>query len=557
MDKMPVINLNITELNSLIGKEYPVNELVEKIPMIGADVGEPDGDILPVEFFPDRPDMFSVEGAARALRYFLASEEELREMPLPDYHISPSGIKIHVDRSMSEVRPFVVGAVVRGVKMTDELIRSLMDHQEKLHLSIGRRRVKAAIGVHDISKVEWPFTYTTREPDFSFIPLMKDREMTLEEILNVHEKGIAYRCILEGRKNYPLILDNKGRVLSFPPIINGVLTAVNEGTTDVFIDVTGMEMAPINLALNIFTTALAERGGKIESVEVEYEQGHPDAGGKTCITPDLSWGEMKVPIPEMNRLLNTHIPAKDWILPLKRMTLRAATQGENVISVAYPPYRGDILHVWDIFEDAAIGLGYDRIPDAAPKSVTTGLPLSIIPTLRRFQRAMVGLGFSEVKALTLTGEKDGYLRMRLPVPEDDILILNPVTEDHTRLRTSLLPGLLSILTANKHRDLPQRLFEAGIVVKNGKNHYMGGGVIIHSKTGFTDIKSTVISMLLSFGKEAEFRPLSHPSFIAGRCAVIIIDESEIGYFGELHPEAITNFQIEYPVAGFEMELELP
>ena len=63
-------------------------------------------------------------------------------------------------------------------------------------------------------------------------------------------------------------------------------------------------------------------------------------------------------------------------------------------------------------------------------------------------------------------------------------------------------------------------------------------------------------MLLPFGKEAEFRPLSHPSFIPGRCAAIVIDGSEIGYFGELHPEVITNFQLEYPVAGFEMELEL-
>ena len=553
---MPVINLDIAELNRLLGKEYPVDELINRIPMIGADVGSPEGGILPVEFFPNRPDMFSIEGSARALRYFLAPEKELERMPLPDYPVKPSGIGIDVDPSVGDVRPYVVGAIIRGVEMTDQFIQSLMDHQERLHLSIGRKRVKAAIGVHDISMVEGPFLYTTESPDFSFVPLMKDEEMTLDEILNRHEKGIAYRHILEGKDRYPVILDRNGNVLSFPPVINGVLTAVREDTTDLFIDITGMELRPVTLALNILTTAFAERGADIESVEINYDPSHPLIGGEGLITPDLSWRKTTVSVKELNRLLNTSLPAEDWILPFKRMALRAEpVNGGKELKVGHPAYRADILHPWDIFEDAAIGLGYENIIEAHPSLQTTGAPLEIVPLVRRFQRAMTGLGFSEVKTLTLIGKKDGYENMDHPVPEDDIVLLNPITGDHTRLRVSLLPSLLSILRANRHRELPQRIFEAGIVVENGKNVWKGAGLAIHYRAGFTEIKSTVISLLPAFGKVFSLHPLPHPSFVLGRCAGIKIGDKEIGYFGELHPGVITAFELEYPVVAFEVYLE--
>ncbi|MCK4614289.1 MAG: phenylalanine--tRNA ligase subunit beta, partial [Thermoplasmata archaeon] len=407
-----------------------------------------------------------------------------------------------------------------------------------------------------ISKVEGPFLYTTESPDFSFVPLMKDEEMTLDEILNRHEKGIAYRHILEGKDRYPVILDRNGNVLSFPPVINGVLTAVREDTTELFIDITGMELRPVTLALNILTTAFAERGADIESVEINYDPSHPLIGGEGLITPDLSWRKTTVSVKELNRLLNTSLPAEDWILPFKRMALRAEpVNGGKELKVGHPAYRADILHPWDIFEDAAIGLGYENIIEAHPSLQTTGAPLEIVPLVRRFQRAMTGLGFSEVKTLTLIGKKDGYENMDHPVPEDDIVLLNPITGDHTRLRVSLLPSLLSILRANRHRELPQRIFEAGIVVENGKNVWKGAGLAIHYRAGFTEIKSTVISLLPAFGKVFSLHPLPHPSFVLGRCAGIKIGDKEIGYFGELHPGVITAFELEYPVVAFEVYLE--
>ncbi|MDY6959747.1 MAG: phenylalanine--tRNA ligase subunit beta, partial [Halobacteriota archaeon] len=247
---MPVITLNYRDLERLTGASR--EEILEKIPMIGADIERIEEDYVDIEFFPDRPDMFSVEGVARSMRGFLGLEGGLCSYPVEE-----SDIRIDVEESVKSVRPFVVCAVVRGLNFEEEVIESLMGLQEDLHWGIGRNRKKVSIGVHDLSKIKPPFRYLAEDHGFSFVPLDYDTEMTMEEVLQKHPKGVKFAHILEGMEKYPVILDSRGELLSFPPIINGELTRVTQDTKDVFIDVTGLDLHYINIALNIVVTALA------------------------------------------------------------------------------------------------------------------------------------------------------------------------------------------------------------------------------------------------------------------------------------------------------------
>ena len=145
--------------------------------------------------------------------------------------------------------------------------------------------------------------------------------------------------------------------------------------------------------------------------------------------------------------------------------------------------------------------------------------------------------------------------MDVPLPDDDIRVFNPITEDHTRLRTSLLPGLLAILRANRHRDLPQAILEPGSVGEHVKNVWKGAGLKVHAKAGFTEMKSIIVSALPVFRREFSLSDYEHPSFVHGRCASIIIEGDRVGYFGELHPKVISAFDLEFPVVGFELDLE--
>ena len=539
---MPVISIEYDDLIELLGQKVEMKKLVEMIPMMGADIGKIDYTQMDIEFFPDRPDLYSVEGVARALRGFLGFDKGLQKYP-----ISESGVKLIVDPPVTEVRPFIVSGLVKGVEITDFFIQSLMDMQEKLHLTLGRKRMKTAIGVHDFRNIKPPFTYKAVDPEsIQFIPLGKTESMDLEEILRKHEKGRDYACTLEGFPRYPIIVDANNEVLSFPPIINGTLTTVTEDTKDIFLDLTGNDMNAVNQALNIIATALAERGGKIERVEVVYSD-------ETIMTPDLEPTKMDLELEYLNSMLGTEISLEDAAFHLEKMRFGSEIE-EGKIITSIPAYRGDILHPIDLVEDVAISYGYMKFQPVLPQSMTFGKPKEIIEFCGKLRTIMVGFGYNEVLTLTLSNEKEQFEKMGLEVM-DRAIAQNPLTEDHTCLRVSLIPSLLSTLRVNRHRDLPQKIFEVGIVIPEKENVYKLSGVAIHPKASFTEVKSLVEGILGAFNVKYSIEPLSHGSFVDGRSASVISNDESIGVFGELHPSVITNFDLSNPILAFELDVE--
>jgi len=248
----------------MLGNKVSVDSLRERIPMLGVDLVSIDDSMLEMEVFPNRPDMLCVEGFARALKGFLGFEKGFL-----DYKLSDSKLVMKIDSSVKNVRPYVMAAAVYNVSITEVFLISIMNVQEKLHLTHGRNRVKVSIGVHDLDKVQSPFTYKALKPnEISFVPLDMNSEMDLAEILRKHPKGREYAFTLEGSEVYPIIVDKNNSVLSFPPIINGELTRVTSETNNLLIEITGKSELAVNQALNIIVTVLADRGGKIASVEL-------------------------------------------------------------------------------------------------------------------------------------------------------------------------------------------------------------------------------------------------------------------------------------------------
>ena len=542
---MPVITFHYQDFKNLLGFNLPKKTLTEKLPMIGADLDSVDGDEISLEVFPDRPDLASVEGLARAARAFFGFKTGLQH-----YTITPSDIVLTVDPSVKSVRPYVVTALIKGVSMTDELISSLMDLQEKLHFGLGRNRKKVAIGVHNYEPVTPPFTYKAVDPDaVSFVPLAKDESMTMREILQKHEKGIDYAHLLESCDRYPLIVDTHNNVLSFPPIINGSLTEVTPFTTDIFIDVTGSDKKAITYALNIVVTALAERGGKIYSTHVK--------DGKTTITsPDFTPRSMQLSIPYVQSILDSSFTAKQITTSLEKMGYTASIASNTAISVSIPAWRSDILHEIDLVEDVAIGYGYDQFTPDFPTDITIGGTLPNMSFYTGLRQILIGLGFNEVTTFTISNERDEFTRLGAKT-EKRVEIANPIGEEYSCLRVSLLPSLLKILCENRHHPLPQQIFELGIVVdKDARNHHHLAAAKIDAKAHFTECKSLVEAVLRDAGLSATIHRGSRPAFIEGRCATIKIQNREVGFFGELHPQTIVAFELNHPVIAFELYADI-
>lgn len=537
---MPVVRLYYEDMERLIGASR--DTIMSRMAMMGADIGKrAESDHVDVEFFPDRPDLYSPEGVARAMQGFLGLKTGLVE-----YHVQKGSVVLQVDESVKAVRPVIGCAVVRGLQFSSEAIESLMGLQEDLHWGLGRNRRKVAIGVHDISRVNPPFRYLGADPERKFVPLDFKEELSMREILQVHPKGKDYGHILDGCERYPLIVDANDDVLSFPPIINGDLTRVTDDTHDLFIDVTGTDPMVFK-ALNIVVTSLAERGGEIESVLVKRSEGD-------FTSPNLEPTRWMVSADEANQLIGFDLTAEELADCLKMMRFGARAEG-SMVEVQVPAYRADIMHSWDIFEDAAKGFGYDKLVAELPKTVTIGSAHPAELRREELREIMIGLGYLETMPFTLTNEKVHFEWMRrMPVPAGTTRVLHPISELHTILRTSLLSSLLEIFAINQHHPLPQRIFAVGDVVVDKKTRMHLAAASIHSSASFSEIRSVADAVMrdMGLGDEIKIVPSLDGAFLPGRGADLLKGDRMIGLFGELHPLVLRNFGLEQPAVALEM-----
>ena len=120
---------------------------------------------------------------------------------------------------------------------------------------------------------------------------------------------------------------------------------------------------------------------------------------------------------------------------------------------------------------------------------------------------------------------------------------------------NLVPSMLMFFKANKHRELPQNIFEVGDVVIGKETIRHIAALAMHSKASFTEIKSLVQTYLRDMNIKYDLEVCEDPAYIPGRSAEIIIDGKTAGSFGEYHPQVLENFELGYPVAGFEIVLE--
>jgi len=548
---MPVITLDRDRFCSFIGRRITVENMTKWLPWLGVDIEEIGLDYVKIEFNPNRVDFSSYAGVARAFRGLMGWENGLAK-----YQAVEGEIALNVDPKVAEVRPYIVAAIVHNLKLDYESVRELMDMQEDLHWGVGRDRRKASIGVHNLDMVQPPFLYTAEDPDaVRFVPLDKEEEMSLREILEKHEKGIAYRHLVDWAPRYPLLVDREGRVLSMPPIINGELTRVKSQTQNLFIDITGTNQNAITRSLNVLVTAFADMGGTIESVHVKY----PD---HTVVSPNLVPQQMTLRIDYACRLLGLKLSEAKAISCLRKCRLDAKRVGKGVLEVLIPPYRIDIMHEVDLVEEVAIGYGFYKLKPTKPATVTIGKQHRASVVANDIRKIMIGLGFAEAMNFILTNEMIHYEKMRRRARER-IMLANPVSMEYSIIRGDLLPGLMKNLQDNKHESYPQRLFEVSDVIKisekaetRSERRLHVAGVSSHITANFTKIKSYVEALLSNLGlRQCEIKETIDPSFIDGRVAAIHLKRKKIGVFGEIHPEVLNNFELESPTGAFEIDLE--
>ncbi len=542
---MPNITFSLKDLRSLLSRNIDLKELETLLVYCKAGLEKYDDKTDEVTIGledTNLPYLFSVEGIARLMKGVLGKKKGL-----PKLKIQKGNYKIIVDDSVSKIRPFIVSFVVKDCRIDDYILKQIIQLQEKLCDSYGKKRKKIAIGIYNLTKITFPIKYQAVYPEsIKFIPLDFKREMNLKEIINIHPKGKDYAYILKDFDKYPLLTDAKNKVLSFPPIINAAdLGKVNINDTDLFFEATGLDLNSVNLAANIFAYAFTDRGFKVYSVDVKY-------GSKTITTPYTFNETIKTTGKQIKDLIGIELNASE----IKKL-LEKARYGFNNFNVNIPDYRKDIMHSVDIIEDIAIMYGFDNIAEEPLKSYTVGETSKLTEFIDKIREVITGLGYQEVMSPILHNKEASFIKMNIK-DFGGVELENIMSQSFSIVRPWLLPVVVEVLSKNKHIDYPQRIFEEGLVTvkKNDETFDYNKLAIVsaNNKADFTEAKQVLELIMKLLGLEYSLQETEHGSFIPGRVGKIIIKGKEIGIIGELHPSVLSNWQMEVPVAALELNL---
>jgi len=540
---MPTVTLNKKIFERLVGKKLPLEKLKDRISMLGTDLEKIEGNDIVVEVFPNRPDMLSEQGFARAFSSFLGINTGLRK-----YVVKNSDYVVNIDKSVKNIRPYTVCAVVKNLKFNDEKIKEIIQIQEKLHITLCRKRKKGAIGIYPMESIKFPISYLAKNPeDIVFRPLEFPNEINALKILSLHPAGREYAVLLEGKDKFPIFLDANNEILSMPPIINSHKTGkVTEKTKDVFIECSGFDLHTLNICLNIIVTALSEMGGQIYSVKVNYE--------KPITTPNLEPKKWDIDLNFVNKMLGLELKEKELKCLLEKMGF-----GYEKSSVLVPAYRADIMHEVDFVEDIAIAYGYENFVPEIPNVSTIGEENTFEIFKRHVSEILSGLNLLECETYHLSNIDN--LNTKMNTDLKCITLANSLSSDYSVLRSWILPSLMQILKENKHYEYPQNIFTIGTAFKENNDYETNveeftrlAVALCGLDSDYTKSRQVIDALFANIGISVDFKEEDHPSFIKGRCARVYYKNKPVAYIGEIHPKVLTNWDLDMPVSAFELNL---
>jgi len=503
----------------------------------------------------NRPDLWGVEGLVREVAGILG-----RESGLPDTSAEPSGYVIEVDPKIKKIRPYISGSIVRGLKFTDFLIKQLIQLQEKVDFSYGRRRSRSSIGIYNIQMIESPIKYELTSRQFKFVPLGHSDSLSLDEILKVHEKGIEYGDILPSKGDLPILRDITGKVLSMPPIINSNdVGKINEDTTDVLVEVTGTNLEVVQVVAALVTQALRDRGGTIYSLEIRYPPNHGEAP-EMMISPRSEPYSIEVDPQEVEKCLDLNLKVNDIQKLLPKRRFEVEKKKKNLL-VKYPPYRVDLLHTVDIAEEVAIAYGYMEIPPTRDKVITIGKLSERTISENYVREILSGCNLQEVLSFTLTSPEKlfdlmGHINQNSTT---NVQVANPVSLNYSILRDRLIPNLLDFLARNIHNEYPQYLFEVGETVIIDRTQHLQtiskAAVVLAGKDASFELGHSILKILFTgIAIDHILKPIESSEFIIGRTAQILFDGKDLGIIGEVSPEILEHWQLFMPTVAIEIDL---
>lgn len=269
----------------------------------------------------------------------------------------------------------------------------------------------------------------------------------------------------------------------------------------------------------------------------------------------------------INKLLGVNVPMEQFINILESLEFKCNLISSDKLELEVPSFRLDIVEDADILEEVARIYGYDNIPTAQLEgNATAGVKNPKQRFTETLKNTAIASGLNEILTYSFVSPR-GVDKINLPQDDEKrefVKLLNPLGEETSVMRTTLIPNMLEVLATNvSHKVKKAYAFECGHVFKPQEsglpietNHLSIG--MYGSEVDFFVLKGIIENIFNSVGlKDYEVEPeTTNTTFHPGRCAKVLYNNICLGVFGELHPNVIENYNLGQRVYVCEINTDL-
>ena len=513
-----------------------------------------DDHVVEFEITPNRPDCLSVIGLAREAAVTYGKTMAQHEPVVKGGGIGNLTELLDVETPATDLCPRYTARMVRNVKIGP----SPKWMRDRLRAS-GVRPINNIVDITNYVMLEYgqpmhAFDYRYVNGGKIVVRRAEDGETLTTLDGNVRQLNSSM-----------LVIADEHRAVGLAGIMGGETSEIAEDTVDVV-----FESANFN-GTSIRRTALAL--GMRTEASAKFEKGLDilntlPAVNRACeLVEMLGAGEvldgtidilnfvpqpkqLKLRADKINALLGTDIDAAEMCRILQELGF-----GVDGDIITVPSWRGDVEHYSDLAEEVARFYGYNQIPTTAMTGVTTRGGYSPEQMLERSLGTVCrSLGYDEIITYSFISPTY-YDKIRLP--EDSPLrksmkIMNPLGEDTSIMRTTVMPSMLEILTRNyNYRNKEAHLYELGRTYFEREDgmadepKHLSLGVYGPEESFFT-LKGAVETILDSIRAEdvTYVAEKSDPSYHPGRCAKVYVNGQEVGTLGQIHPLVAANYGVD-------------
>ncbi|MBR5114029.1 MAG: phenylalanine--tRNA ligase subunit beta [Oscillospiraceae bacterium] len=374
-----------------------------------------------------------------------------------------------------------------------------------------------------------------------------------------------------------IVIADEQRAIGLAGVMGGLNSEITENTKELVFEsanFNGVSVRKTALALGMRTEAssrfeksldiLATVPAVNRACELVEMLGAGEVVDGTIDVFPVPYEPTKLPleVEHVNRLLGTELCREDMVKILEDLGF---TFEGDVMTV--PSWRADVVHYSDVAEEIARFYGFDKIEPTLPRGdVAEGGLTPKQAAERRVGTLMRGMGYSEMLTFAfISPTACDKIRMAADDPRRNMLLIqNPLGEDTSVMRTTMLPSLMECLKTNySFRNKNVRLYElkkiyipTGNVLPDEVKTLVFGGY--DDKLDFFSFKGDVELLLDSLRvRGVMFEAVKDdPSWHPGRCAKILCEGKTLGIFGQVHPEVAANYDVGQEVWAAELNFEV-